>query len=51
MLGILLTTFGVGIQKGWVEFHWDRVEADLGLPLRFDGQDPFRAYSKPTQER
>jgi hypothetical protein len=52
VLGILFTTLGVGFQKGWIEIHWDLVQADLGLPLRFDGGlDPFRSYSKPTQER
>lgn len=52
LLAIVFTSFGLGLQKGWIEIHWDRVQADLGLPLRVnDGVDPFRSYSKPTQER
>lgn len=52
LLGIVLTTLGVGIQKGWIEIHWDRVQSDLNIPAhRDDGIDPFRSYSKPRQER
>jgi hypothetical protein len=52
LLGLLLITFGYGLQRGWVELHWDRVESDLGLPLRNgDGRDLFRSYSKPKQAR
>ncbi|MFM7268829.1 MAG: hypothetical protein ACKOZT_09615 [Cyanobium sp.] len=50
LLGILLITLGYGLQRGWVEMHWDRMESDLGLPLRFgDVRDLFRSYSKPKQ--
>ncbi len=52
LLGLLLITFGYGLQHGWVELHWDRVESDLGLPLgNGDGHDLFRSYSKPKQAR
>jgi len=52
LLGILISGFGFGLQQGWIEIHWDRVQSDLGLPLRFgEGQDPFRSYSRSRQER
>ena len=52
LVGILAITLGLGLQKGWLEIHWDRVEQDLGLPSQpFQGPDPFRSYSKPRQAR
>jgi hypothetical protein len=41
LLGILLSALVVGVQRGWIEIHWDRIEPDLGLPTRFGGsRDP-----------
>ena len=53
LLAILLTGLGVGLRRGWVEVHWQRLQSDLVLPFleRIDGRDPFRSYSKPRQER
>ncbi|MEB3183930.1 MAG: 4-hydroxythreonine-4-phosphate dehydrogenase [Cyanobacteriota bacterium] len=52
LLGILVSGFGFGLQHGWIEIHWDRVQSDLGLPLRFgDGKDPLPSYSRSRQER
>ena len=37
LLGILLSGLTVGLQRGWLDIHWDRIEADLNLPSRFGG--------------
>jgi hypothetical protein len=52
LFGILAITLGLGLQKGLIEIHWDRVEQELGLPTQpIQGPDPFRSYSKPKQAR
>ena len=51
LLGIVLTTLGVGIRKGWIEIHWERVRSDLGVPARVDDKFIlFRSYSKPSSK-
>jgi hypothetical protein len=52
LLGMFITALGLGLQKGWIEIHWDRLQGDLGVPTHpFEGADPFRSYSKPRQAR
>jgi hypothetical protein len=52
LFGMFITALGLGLQKGWIEIHWDRLQGDLGVPTHlFEGADPFRSYSKPRQAR
>ena len=32
LLGLLIYGLGAGIQRGWVDVHWNRMFYELGMP-------------------
>jgi hypothetical protein len=35
ILGLLLLAFGLGLQKGWVTFDWEKMRQDLNIQMPF----------------
>ena len=50
LLGSMLFVFGTGLQRGWIEVKWDRVEQDVQLPFIGD-RDKLYQFSDDKDSR
>jgi hypothetical protein len=50
LLLLLLIAFGLvkGVERGWVEFHWNHLLYDLGVPLVPAPTTPVQTYQQTS---